>query len=581
MTRDQLLLLLKEDVNQWNELRRQAEHKALRLLQDKQDHKALTEIVWSEEFQQLVTVDFSGADLRAANLRGAQLGWYTRLLNTLEAKGLSSGDLLELKPGMINLQKANLNKANLEAANLHGADLRAADLSEANLGKADLREAILDEANLYDVRLEDADLSRASLRNAKLINLPEWIMFHPEETVGKYKPHLQGTNLDEADFTGAKLNGLDFRGVDLSHIKQFSKAKLIKADLSNANLKNAYLREADLRGAHLTEADLSGAAINKVRYAQAYPKGGLGTLSKFASEAHEAALITGAHFTGASLADVDLSGMDLTGTILKGANLTGANLTGVNLTKKDLQYTDLSHADLSYSILVQTDLRGSNLKGCRIHGIAVWDVLLDDAQQSELLITRPEEPAITVDNLQMAQFIYLLMNRKNLRDIIDTITSKAVLILGRFTPERKAILDAMATELRKHNLLPIIFDFERSTSRDFTETIKTLAGISLFIIADITNPKSSPLELQATVPDYQIPFVAIIEEGERPFSMLSDLIGKYDWVLDTVITYPSRESLLAGFEQAILIPALKKRRELQMKKTAVLKTQSVEDFFNK
>ena len=85
-------------------------------------------------------------------------------------------------------------------------------------------------------------------------------------------------------------------------------------------------------------------------------------------------------------------------------------------------------------------------------------------------------------------------------------------------------------QLRKHNLLPIIFDFERATSRDFTETIKTLAGMSLFVIADITNPKSAPLELQATIPDYQIPFVPIMQEGETPFSMFADLT-KYPWVL--------------------------------------------------
>jgi hypothetical protein len=29
-----------------------------------------------------------------------------------------------------------------------------------------------------------------------------------------------------------------------------------------------------------------------------------------------------------------------------------------------------------------------------------------------------------------------------------------------------------------------------------------LAGLSCFVIADITNPRSAPLELQATVPNY-------------------------------------------------------------------------------
>ena len=84
----------------------------------------------------------------------------------------------------------------------------------------------------------------------------------------------------------------------------------------------------------------------------------------------------------------------------------------------------------------------------------------------------------------------------------------------------------MAEELRRRNLLPIVFDFERSEARDFTETIKILAGMCLFVIADITNPKSAPLGLQATVPDYQIPFVPILQEGEGRLSMFDDLKKK-------------------------------------------------------
>ena len=95
-------------------------------------------------------------------------------------------------------------------------------------------------------------------------------------------------------------------------------------------------------------------------------------------------------------------------------------------------------------------------------------------------------------------------------------------------------MDALRNKLREYNLLPIVFDFDRPTDKDFTETIKTLAGLCYFVIADVTNPKSSPLELQATVPDYQIPFVPIIQEGESPFAMMVDLQKKYNWVLKTV-----------------------------------------------
>src|SRR5262249_34954936 len=111
------------------------------------------------------------------------------------------------------------------------------------------------------------------------------------------------------------------------------------------------------------------------------------------------------------------------------------------------------------------------------------------------------EPVVTVDNLEVAQFIYMLLNHRKIRDIITTIGEKAVLILGRFTPERKEVLDAIAEKLRELKYLPIIFDFERIPGRDYTETVKILAGLSKFVIADITQPKSVPQEAIAIIPD--------------------------------------------------------------------------------
>jgi hypothetical protein len=130
---------------------------------------------------------------------------------------------------------------------------------------------------------------------------------------------------------------------------------------------------------------------------------------------------------------------------------------------------------------------------------------LDKAEQLNLRITREDQSTITVDNLKIAQFIYLLLNNEEIRDIIDTIAKKAILILGRFTPERKEVLDALRDELRKHNYTPVLFDFEKPGSRDFTETVRTLAHLARFIIADLTEPSSIPQELQAISPDLEVP----------------------------------------------------------------------------
>ena len=77
-----------------------------------------------------------------------------------------------------------------------------------------------------------------------------------------------------------------------------------------------------------------------------------------------------------------------------------------------------------------------------MYGVSAWDVKLDGAVQRNLIITPPEQPKIEVDNLEIAQFIYLILHDHKVRQVIDSIKSKVVLILGRFTPGRKAVLEA-------------------------------------------------------------------------------------------------------------------------------------------
>jgi hypothetical protein len=276
------------------------------------------------------------------------------------------------------------------------------------------------------------------------------------------------------------------------------------------------------------------------------------------------------------LTGADLRDAHLIDAHLFRANLSDANLMGANLSRVDFSSANLSGADLSYAVLVGANFERAKLNNCPVYGVSAWDLRLQGAEQANLCITPADQPRVTCDNLKVAQFVYLLLNNPEVREVIDTVTSKVVLILGRFTPERQAVLDAMADELRKRDLVPIIFDFERATSRDFTETIKTLAGMSRFVIADITNPKSAPLELQATVPDYQIPFVPIIQESEERFSMFSDLT-KYPWVL-TLLKYPSPEGLIAVFEKAIINRAFDKYKELLRLKGQGMETVSVKDF---
>jgi len=53
---------------------------------------------------------------------------------------------------------------------------------------------------------------------------------------------------------------------------------------------------------------------------------------------------------------------------------------------------------------------GADLTGCRIHGVSAWRLNVERTKQHNLVITPMFEPEITVDNIEVAQFIYLLLH---------------------------------------------------------------------------------------------------------------------------------------------------------------------------
>jgi uncharacterized protein YjbI with pentapeptide repeats len=260
------------------------------------------------------------------------------------------------------------------------------------------------------------------------------------------------------------------------------------------------------------------------------------------------------------------------------ANLVGARFDRATLDEANFTRAQLNGANFTGTSMLGTILHDADISGSLVYGTSVWDLKTNQGtKQNNLIITRAGEPEITVDNIKVAQFIYLLLDNREIRDAIDSITSKAVLILGRFADDRKAELDALRDALRRLGYLPIVFDFEGPTSKDITETIITLAGLSSFVIADISSPRSVPLELQATVPNYVTPFVPILQEGKESFSMFADLQRKFDWVLGVVV-YDSLQNLVAKFETAVIAPALEKRREMTLRKAKELSIRHIKDY---
>ena len=335
---------------------------------------------------------------------------------------------------------------------------------------------------------------------------------------------LQNRSLQDAALYHARLGSANFRHSDL-----------YKADLSHAYCEYADFRNARLCEATLGEGDFSYAVFNECDCSEADMR---------------KANLYGAAFYSTNLLKADLRGANVDSAVFNGANLSGANLSGL----------DFRGVGLEKSILVGTNLQNANLTGCHVYGISVWDVNLDGTVQQELIIAPEDEPAISVDNLEVAQFIYLLLNNQKIRHVIDTITSKVVLILGRFTPERKAILDAIRDELRTRDYVPALLDFEKPSSKTTLETVTTLARMARFVVADLTDAKSVLQELQAVVPaNPSVPIQPVILNSQTEPGMF-DFFKMYPWVLEP-FQYKDQDGLLAAITDNVIGPAEAKAKE--------------------
>lgn len=165
--------------------------------------------------------------------------------------------------------------------------------------------------------------------------------------------------------------------------------------------------------------------------------------------------------------------------------------------------------------------------------------------------------------MKMAQFLFLMLHNENIREVIDSLTSKVVLILGRFTSERKADFDALREALRqyKSSYVPVLFDFQGPSDHNFTETVTLLARMARFIIADITDPASIPQELQAIVPHVHVPVRPIIAECATPYAMFDDY--RFYRGMLSLCRYTNLENLIASIGDQIIAPAEAKHKELR------------------
>ncbi len=311
-------------------------------------------------------------------------------------------------------------------------------------------------------------------------NLNYWI----DRGISNYLPATRA-DLSNTDLTGFHdLTGYDFYKVNFknSNLKgvNFKGCKFRKSDLSNCNLQNTTFDHSDLEYAFLLNSDLGNSSF---QYCQ----------------------------------------------------MEGVNLSATNLYKTNFCGSKLLKSWLNWARMIETNFKLCDLSFSRIYGASIWSVELEGAKQNDIIITKPDDSIISIDNIELAQFIYLILNNSKVKNVIDTLTSKVVLILGRFKPNRKRVLEQIKSELRTRGFIPMIFDFEKPQSRDYIEPVITISQLSKFIIADFTEPKIVLEEVPIILSACVVPMVPIISNKESiPTTLLNNRI-KYNSLTDTIV----------------------------------------------
>jgi uncharacterized protein YjbI with pentapeptide repeats len=360
-----------------------------------------------------------------------------------------------------------------------------------------------------------------------------------------YVPNLAGvdfshTNLEACNLVGAALAGANFTGASLERAfapkGDFRKSVMRDVSAAQIRLMSADLSEADLRGVSMHGAVFDLANLSGADMTEAY--------------LYEASL-GNCNAVGTRLSRATLIHADLTGANLKDAILVGGRLTQAKLIQADLTGADLSGAQLYQANLNKAKLTRATLTGAYVYGISAWDVTTEDAIQRDLVINTVDEPDIIVDDIEMAQFLNLLRRNKGLRRFIDTVSARVVLILGRFTDTRLAVLRAIRDECSRHGLIGVLFDFDRPAHRDLTETIATLAHLSRFIVVDITDARSVPQELSHIVPFLpSVPLQPVLEGSHEPYAMFEHF-QRFPWV-KPLVRYSDVSDLLDLLRTSLL-----------------------------
>lgn len=259
------------------------------------------------------------------------------------------------------------------------------------------------------------DQSLVSTQDAIQPGMPAWVRQDVEsvlEAIGGRAESLKALER-EAEFR------LDLRGAE------FSRARILDADLSGAMLHHSNMSDV-----HIANSDLACANLNGANLSEAH----------FQDVQFEGTHIASANLSNATLQRAEMSGMNFHGTNLCGANLGSAGLSGAMFQRANVTGAWLDGADLSGTFFLRSDLARARLDGADLTGAEFLDTDLTganftDVKLSGALFSRCGlQPVTGLTQSQLDQASADPDNPPNLLNALDADTGEQLVWHGRRLP---------------------------------------------------------------------------------------------------------------------------------------------------
>jgi len=349
---------------------------------------------------------------------------------------------------------------------------------------------------------------------------------------------------------------------------------ILGLNLKGANFSNADLRQADLYRCWLVDADFSGADLRGAVLGEVTAGGASFRRAKLRAAVMMKGVFWGADFRGADFvtlppkADIDSSSPPADSwwwtkpALINGASMERCNLRGakvgsscfdqVDLTDAKLTRADLREASLEIVQMIRTDVDGADFHGCSITALTAFDLRGRPFDETQLRVKTVRGAVVVVDFLEAAQFVSMLSSER-LGLALDRIAPKVVLILGRFSRDRKPVLDDLRKALTALGWMALVFDFP--APKGITQTFKVLASLAGWVIADVTEATEVRREITHIAERHRtVPIFPILQGRRAEWFGLDELRDEGSNIAAT-FRYRDTSHLLASLDEALVKPA--------------------------